>query len=105
MAVDVTPEAAVRIARVGMNQELKLMLDRVQANVLDLRALAVRAGCATTGRLANLVVIEACRAWDDANPPRDLVEWDFAGWCAQVFPPTVCRNVILQCRFATTPTP
>ena len=101
--VSITEEAERRVALLGMEQELSLMLDWTRDNVPDIRAICVRPSMIRGGILANLVVIMAHRAWDDEHPPTDLIEWDWAGWKAQTFPPRVCLNFIMSCTFQPVP--
>ena len=103
--VSVTEEAGRRVALLGMQRELDAMLEWTQDNVPDLRAIRVTPSVIRGGILANLVVIMAYRTWDDENPPTDLIEWDWAGWKAQTFPPRVCANFIMSCTFQPVPTP
>ena len=95
----VTEEGARRVARLGMQRELDTMLDWTRDNVPDLRAIFVTPGSC----MENLVLIKAYRAWDAANPPTDLIEWDWAGWKAQTFSPSVCANFIMSSSFQPVP--
>ena len=103
--VVVTEEAGRRVALLGMQGELDAMLEWTRDNVPDIRAICVKPGVSRGELLANLVVIMAHRAWDDEHPPTDLIEWDWAGWKAQTFPPRVCLNFIMSCTFQPVPVP
>ena len=97
--VSITEEAARRVALLGMHRELDLMVDWTRNNVPDLRAICVTPGSC----MQTLVIIYAYRTWDDANPPTDLIEWDWAGWKAETFPPRVCANFIMSSTFQPVP--
>ena len=95
----VTEEGSRRVALLGMQRELDEMLDWTRDNVPDLRAIFVTPGSCTE----SLVLIKAYRAWDEKNLPTDLIEWDWAGWKAQTFPPRVCANFIMSSTFQPVP--
>ena len=101
--VSVTEEAGRRVAFLGMQRELDVMLDWVRNNVPDLRGIQVIPSSIRRPLKANQVFIMAHRTWDDENPPTDLIEWDWAGWKAQTFPPRVCANFIMSCTFQPVP--
>jgi hypothetical protein len=96
-------EAGRRVARLNMHRELEVMLEWVQSHVPDLQGIRVTHGLSHSPVLANLVVIKAHRHWDAQRPPTDLVEWDWAGWKVQAFPPSICGNVIMSCTFQPLP--
>lgn len=98
--VFVTEVSAMRVAQLEMHRELDLMLEWTRNNVPDLRAIRVMPGFDEE----SLVVIKAYRTWDETNPPTDLIEWDWAGWKAETFPPRVCANFIMSSTFQPVPT-
>ena len=102
--VIVTEEAATRVATSGTERDLEVMLEWVQDNVPDLRAVHVTPGYSHHALTANLIVILAYRKWAEERPPTDLIEWDWAGWKAQTFPPPVCARFIMSCTFQPLPT-
>ena len=97
----VTEESGRRVAQLEMQRELDAMIEWTRINVPDLQAIIVMPGY----REDSLVVIKAYRTWEKENPPTDLIEWDWAGWKAETFPPRVCANFIMSCTFQPPPTP
>ena len=109
--VVITEEAGIRLATVGIHQELDVMLEWVRNKVPDLQAIRVTPGYRKIGSRANLVVIMAYCIWDDENPPTDRIEWGWAGRprrslrasaetssCPALFSRCRCRDVWLPKR-------
>jgi hypothetical protein len=98
--LEVTEEAAAHVATLGMQQELEQMLDWVRRNVAALQEIrvALRRRFAY-GELPPRVFIWASRAEPAEGAPHDLIEWDWAGWKAQTFPPKVCTSFTLFCTY------
>jgi hypothetical protein len=101
--VIITEEAGRRVTAAGTQRDLEVMLEWVRNNVQDLQGIHVVPGFGHDELGRNLVVIKAQRKWDDERPPTDLVEWDWAGWKAQTFPPAVCGRFIMSCTFQPLP--
>jgi len=96
----VTEEAAAHVATLGMQQELEQMLDWVSQRVAGLQEIRV----AMRRRFAwdaipPYVVVWASRAKPAEGTPYDLIEWEWAGWKAQTFPPQVCTSFTLMCTY------
>jgi hypothetical protein len=106
--LEVTQEANAHIAKLGVQQELEQMLDWVRRNVAGLQEIRVAmSGRFPWGKISPFVVIWASRAQPPEGIPYDLIEWEWAGWKAQTFPPHVCSSFTLFCAFqplATIPT-
>ena len=100
----VTEEAGRRVAVLGMQRELDLMLEWTRNNVPNLRGIQVTPGSIRRPLKAHLVVIKDYRSWDEEHPPTDLIDWDWAGWKAETFPPRVCANFIMSSTFQPVPT-
>jgi len=98
--LEVTEEAAAHVATLGMQQELEQMLDWVRQHVASLREIrvAMRRRFAG-GKIPPYVHIWASRAKPAEGTPYDLIEWEWAGWKAQTFPPQVCTSFTLMCTY------
>src|SRR5271163_4829327 len=98
--LEVTEEAAAHIAMLGMQQELERMLDWVRQRVTSLQEIRVTLRRHFGwGKLPPSVVIWASRAQPAEGTPYDLIEWTWAGWKAQTFPPEVCTSFTLFCTY------
>jgi len=98
--LEVTEKAAAHIARLGMQQELEQMLAWVRRHVTSLQEIRVTVRTHFSyGKLPPLVVIWASRAKPAEGTPYDLIEWEWAGWKAQTFPPQVCTSFTLFCAY------
>jgi hypothetical protein len=99
--LEVTEEAAAHIAKLGMQPELEQMLDWVRRHVTALQEIRVAMSrrLGYYGKLPPRVYIWAHQAKPAENAPVDLVEWEWAGWKAQTFPPQVCTSFTLFCTY------
>lgn len=103
--VTITEEAARRVAFLGMQSELDSMIEWTRGNVHKLHAIVVVPGAIRGGIHANLVVINAHCTFDEETLAAVPVEWDWAGWKAQTFPPRVCSKFIMSCTSQPVPLP
>ncbi len=99
--LEVTEKAAAHVARLGMQQELEQMLGWVRQNVAGLQEMRVAMSrrLGYYGKSPPYVIIWAQQARPAENAPVDLVEWEWAGWKAQTFPPQVCASFLLCCSY------
>ena len=102
--VFVTEEASRRVSLLGMQRELDAMIEWTRNNVPDLRAICVTPSVSRRPLKATLVVIKAHCDWNTEHPPTVPIEWDWAGWKAETFPPRVCANFIMSSTFQPVPT-
>jgi hypothetical protein len=100
----VTEEAVAHLASLGMQRELEQMLDWVRQHVASLQGIrvALRRNCGW-GQLPPRLLIWAYQVRPAEDAPIDLVEWDWAGWKAQTFPPQVCTSFTLMCTYQPFP--
>jgi hypothetical protein len=91
--VTITPEAAARVAELGMQKELDLMLEHTRQTVPGLRAIRVIwETCHETGDELGLTI----EAWREvAYSGTDDVEGVWGTWLLSHFPPDVVRYVAL----------
>ena len=92
--VTVTPEAAARVAELGMQHELDQMLQHTLQTVSDLQSIEVHlAEPYDTGDTPR-VIIEARRA----GPLLllDRTEWQWGDWEVRTFPPEVCEHFLMM---------
>jgi hypothetical protein len=100
--VIVTEEAATQVASLGMQREMEQMIDWTQKNVPNLRAIRVKPSSAPFPHGVVLVIKAHCE-WSDNLADAVPVEWDWACWKVQVFPPAVCARFIMSCTFQPLP--
>jgi hypothetical protein len=90
----VTPEAAQRVAELGMQAELERMLEHTRQTVPGLRAIEVQlAWPYDTGDETSLV-IEVTR--DDPHLGYDPIDSIWGEWKVKTFPPDVCRYFVMM---------
>jgi hypothetical protein len=98
--VVVPPKAAALVADLGMQAEMEQMFDWVRQNVPRLQAIRVELRRSYhTPKLGPHLII-----WAHQYPPtvptvESLIEWDWAGWKAQTFPPRVCTRFTMNRAF------
>jgi hypothetical protein len=95
----VTPEAAARVAELGMQREFEQMLEHVRQTVPGLLAIEVElAEPYDTGDEPS-VLIQAIMK----NPhlEYDSTDWDYAAWKVDTFPPEVCMHFCTSSRYET----
>jgi hypothetical protein len=93
IATSITPDAAARVAELGMETELRAMLEHAERIVPHLRSVRVTLEYDPEGELEPQVVIWSNR--DDRDWNADTSEWDFGSWKVRTFPPDVCLNFVM----------
>jgi hypothetical protein len=102
--VIITKEAAEEVATLGMERELELMVDWTQKNVPYLQAIRVAPRYPESRHWWMYLVIKAHCKWSDELANAIPIEWDWAGWKADTFPPAVSSRFIMSCTFQPMPT-
>ena len=95
----VTPEAAARVAELGMQREFEQMLEHGQQTVPALVAVEVElAEPYDTGDESSVLIQFIMK-----NPhlEDDPTYWDYAAWKVQTFPPEVCWHFCTSTRYET----
>jgi hypothetical protein len=89
--VTITPEAAARLAELGMQAEFEQMVEHARQVVSDLVAIEVEiAEPYDTGSEPGINI----RAYSDRPyVPEDRTSWDFGVWEVRTFPPQVCEHM------------
>jgi hypothetical protein len=93
IAVTVTPEAAARIAELGMQAELERMLQHTRQTVSALRAIEVQLALPYDTGEETTIVIEV--TMDDPRCDDDPTDTDWARWQVRNFPTEVCRYFVM----------
>ena len=91
--ITIAPEAAARVAALGMQRELELMVEHSKQAVPGLQSLEVTLEIDPDGSDDPRVVLWARR--DDPNVGNDRTEWRWDEWMVQSFPPEVCQHYVL----------
>ncbi len=91
--VTVTPEAAERVAELGMQAELERMLEHTRQTVPGLRSIEVQLALPYDTGDETSIVIQVTRT----NPhlTNDPTDWDWGAWQCDTFPPYVCRYFVM----------
>jgi hypothetical protein len=97
--ITVTPEAAERVAALGMDRELGQMLEHTRRVVPGLRAIEVREALPYDTGDETTIVIEAVR--DNPHLADDPTERAWGDWQCATFPPQVCQHFVLLCVYET----
>ena|SRR5438309_1166588 len=92
--VTVTPEAAARVAELGMQAELERMLEHTRRAVPGLRAIEVQLALPYDTGNEDSVVIEASRP--NSHLAHDPTDSDWGRWKVATFPPDVCRYFVMM---------
>jgi hypothetical protein len=92
--VTVTPEAAARVAELGMQVELERMLEHTRRTVPGLRAIEVQLALPHDTGNETSVVIEATR--EHSRLPYDPTDSDWGRWKVTTFPPDVSRYFVMM---------
>lgn len=87
----VTPEAAARIAELGMQKELEQMIAHVREAVSDLVAIEVEIAECYDSREETGVRIQAYTV--QPYKPAAMVSWNLTGWIAHTFPARVLEHM------------
>jgi hypothetical protein len=90
----ITPEAAARIAELGMQKELEQMIEHVREVVPNLAAIEVTiAECYDTRDEPGISIVAYS---DRAFAPEANTSWDLIGWAVDTFPPQVLEHLCIQ---------
>lgn len=92
--VTIRPDAAARVAELGMQTELQQMIEHARQVVPDLAAIEVEvAERYDTGGEPGVSIV----AYSDRPfVPEDLTSWDVSRWAVETFPPQVLQHLCLQ---------
>jgi hypothetical protein len=89
----ITPEAAARIAELGMRKELEQMIEHVREAVPGLAAIDVEIAECYDSRDETGVSIVAYS--DRVFEPGSTTSWDLIGWSVDTFPPQVLEHLCI----------
>jgi hypothetical protein len=95
--VTITPEAAARVAELGMQKEFDQMLEHTRQVVPGLRAIKVELALPYDTGSEPGITIEAYRS--DPWVPNDPTEWNWGRWKIETFPPEVCEHFVMMTLF------
>ena len=92
--VTIRPDAAARIAELGMQTEMQQMIDRALQIVPELAAIEVEvAERYDTGGEPGVSIV----AYSDRPfVPEEFFSWDVSRWAVQTFPSQVLEHLCLQ---------
>jgi hypothetical protein len=92
--ITVTPEAATRVAELGMQKQLDQMVQHTLETVSRLLSIEViLAPPYDTGDTPR-VILEAHRS--GPLPPEDRTHWEWIAWAVATFPPQVCEHFVMM---------
>ncbi len=91
--VTVTPEAAARIAELGMQAELERMLEHTRQTAPGLRSIEVQLALPYDTGDDTSINIEATR--ENPHLPYDPTDRNWGAWKVRTFPPDVCRYFVM----------
>lgn len=91
--VTITPEAATRVAELGMQSELEQMLAHTRQTVPGLRSIEVREELPYDTDDESSIGIWVAR--DDPHLERDTTDREWGRWLVRTFPPDVCRYFVM----------
>ena len=89
-----TPEAAARVAELGMQTELERMLEHTRQTVSGLRSIEVQLALPYDTGDETSIVIQA--TMDDPQLEYDLTDTDWGKWQVRTFPPEVCQYFVMM---------
>ena len=92
--ITVAPEAAARIAELGMQRELDLMLEHTRQIVPGLQAIAVNLAYDPCGVDDPRVILDVTMA--DPHLTDNPVQRQWGRWFVETFPPDVCRHFVMM---------
>lgn len=87
----IAPEAAARVAELGLQRELEQMIEHVREVVTGLVAIEVVIAECYDSRDETGVSIEAYR--DRPHDPKDKTFWNLNRWAVETFPPQVLEHL------------
>ena len=91
--VTIEPEAAARVAELGMQAELERMLEHTRQTVPGLRAIEVQLALPYDTGDETSIVIQV--TMDDPHLEYDRTEDEWGDWKIDTFPPGVCRYFVM----------
>jgi hypothetical protein len=91
--VTVEPEAAARVAELGMQAELERMLEHTRQTVPGLRAIEVQLALPYDTGDETSIIIQA--TMEDPHLEDDPTDTEWDKWQVRTFPPDVCRYFVL----------
>ena len=89
----ITPEAAARVAELGMQTEFERMLEHARQTVPGLRRMRVTLEQDYEGADEDGIAIWTFMK--DRGLEHDRTEAEWGGWKVDTFPPDVCRHFVL----------
>jgi hypothetical protein len=92
--ITVTPEAAARVAELGMQAELEQMLQQTRRTVPCLQSIKVVEALPYDTGDETSIVIEAYR--DDPYVETDRIDTELGRWMVTTFPPDMCRYCVIM---------
>src|SRR5438067_8620932 len=92
--VAITPEAAARVAELGMQAELERMLEHTRRTVPGLRSIEVQLALPYDTGDESSIVIEA--TMDDPRLAHDPTDTEWGKWKVRTFPPEVCQYFVMM---------
>jgi hypothetical protein len=91
--VTIEPEAAARVAELGMQAELERMLEHTRQTVPGLRAIDVQLALPYDTGDETSIIIQA--TMDNPHLEYDSTEDQLGAWKVDTFPPDVCRYFVI----------
>jgi hypothetical protein len=98
--VTITPEAAERLAELGMQRELDLTIEHTKQTVPGLHAITVVLEPCYDTRDEPGITIEA--SIDPSQREYDPTDRDWGRWKVETFPPEVCEHFVMMTTYRTT---
>jgi hypothetical protein len=96
--ITITPEAATRVAELGMQREFAQMLDHAKQAIPRLRALTATLTFDPEEEVDPRVLMLATVPLPE-RPEEDKTEWDFGRWQIHTFPPAVSSQFCLMTEY------
>lgn len=97
--VTITTEAAERLAELGMQRELDLMIEHTKQTVPGLHAITVVLEPCYDTRDEPGITIEA--TMDDPHLEYDPTESEWGAWKVDTFLPEVCEHFVMMTTYGT----
>jgi hypothetical protein len=92
--ITITPEAARRVAVLGMQAELERMLEHTRLTVPGLRSVEVQLALPYDTGDETTILIEATR--DDPLLDYGPTDLNWGGWQVDTFSPDICRYFLMM---------